>query len=146
MRTPHRYGLHYNASDDTHWGSAQISSPDDRTVLSGYFKNPEQLPNVQVLMSVDGFKACYLVNCEESTHSTILGNRAYVTGAQLVLLSASLHIGAFEQLTVSLEHADILVRYAPNLPGYACVLIVDKQQTNAASPMYALKAFCDGLV
>lgn len=145
MRTPYRYGLHYNASEDMHWGTDYRSSDEPTRISTQYLQNPEQLPNVHALMSVDGFRACYLVNCRESTHSSILGESSYVTGAQLALISASVRVGVFEQLTLSLTHADILVRYTPNLPKYVCVLIIDKQQGDVPSAMDALTTFCAGL-
>lgn len=145
MRTPHRYGLHYNPSDDTHWGANHSASDERPRVSTHYLQHSETLPHVHALMSVDGFKACYLVNCKESTHSSILGARSYVTSAQLTLVAASVHVGVFEQMTLGLTHADILVRYAPNLPDYVCVLIIDKHQGDVPSAMDALRIFCAGL-
>lgn len=145
MCIPHRYSLHYNASNDAHWGRWPESTLKLSPRTNAYIRNPEQLPNVQALMNVQGFKACYLVNCEELTRSTIVGDRSYVTGTQLVLLSASLQVGQLEQLTIRLSHADILVRHTPNLQNYACVLILDKLHRNGADGMAALKIFCDQL-
>lgn len=105
--------------------------------------DPEQIKKLEELLTVRGFEACYLVDHRASTHSTILGNKSNVCEAQLAMVASSLQVGGFEHLTLSLEHAHILVRRAPNAPGKVCAIVIDRAIGNPALTMTVLKKLCD---
>lgn len=134
-----------DASDDAHWAPPRLSSVPSLTITEEASWDPEQLSKLQALMNVYGFEAAYLVNSAESTCSTIVGNRSKVTKSQIAMVCASLQVPEFDQLTFCLTKVHILVRHIPNLPDHACVMLIDRDQSNAAIAMNSLKKFCNTL-
>lgn len=131
-----------DGADDSHWAPPRLSAVRPAIILEDAAWNSEQLAKLQVLMDVHGFEAAYLVNRDESTHSTIVGNRSSVTKAQIATVCASLQVSGFDQLTLCLSDVHILARHMPNLPNHACVMIIDRDQSNSAVAMNSLKKFC----
>lgn len=134
-----------NSNDDAPWlppGFMVVSSPPCKEAPTW---DPEQIDKLEDLLSIRGFEACYLVDHRNSTHCTILGNRANVCESQLAMVSSSVQVGGFEHLTLSLEHAHILVRRAPHAPGKSCTVVINRTQGNPAMAMAAIKKLCDTL-
>lgn len=132
-------------NNDTHWlppGYVVVNSP---AVSEEHSWDPAQIEKLEELLTIRGFEACYLVNHRDSTHSTILGNRANVCESQLAMVSSSVQVGGFEHLTLSLEHAHIIVRRAPNTPSKVCAVVINREEGNPAMAMAAIKKLCDTL-